>query len=125
MIGLDTNVLARYIVRDDPAQTALADHCIEHKVGRSAFPAHAGMNRAFRAITCSARAFPAGMPRGSSATSPGRQPSAQRADPDRWWVPGAKRVKLCGRVLPAGRFQAWTGRVADDKKSAPAHPAPA
>lgn len=30
MIGLDTNVLVRYIVRDDPEQTALADRCIEH-----------------------------------------------------------------------------------------------
>ncbi len=29
MIGLDTNVLVRYIVRDDPAQTALADRCVE------------------------------------------------------------------------------------------------
>ncbi|MGB5147569.1 MAG: type II toxin-antitoxin system VapC family toxin [Porticoccaceae bacterium] len=27
-------MLARYIVRDDPAQTALADHCIEHKCSR-------------------------------------------------------------------------------------------
>lgn len=34
MIGLDTNVLVRYIVRDDPAQTALADHCIEHTCNR-------------------------------------------------------------------------------------------
>lgn len=34
MIGLDTNVLVRYIVRDDPAQTALADHCIEHRCSR-------------------------------------------------------------------------------------------
>jgi predicted nucleic-acid-binding protein len=30
MIGLDTNVLVCYIVRDDPADTALADRCIEH-----------------------------------------------------------------------------------------------
>lgn len=29
MIGLDTNVLARYIVRDDAAQAALADRCVE------------------------------------------------------------------------------------------------
>lgn len=34
MIGLDTNVLVRYIVRDDPVQTALADHCIEHACSR-------------------------------------------------------------------------------------------
>lgn len=34
MIGLDTNVLVRYIVRDDPAQTALADHCIEYTCSR-------------------------------------------------------------------------------------------
>ncbi|HNB05523.1 MAG TPA: type II toxin-antitoxin system VapC family toxin [Thauera aminoaromatica] len=34
MIGLDTNVLVRYIVRDDPAQTALADHCIDHRCSR-------------------------------------------------------------------------------------------
>ena len=34
MIGLDTNVLVRYIVRDDPAQTALADRCIEHRCSR-------------------------------------------------------------------------------------------
>lgn len=29
MIGLDTNVLVRYLVRDDPAQTAAADQVIE------------------------------------------------------------------------------------------------
>ena len=29
MKGLDTNVLLRYLVRDDPAQTALADRFIE------------------------------------------------------------------------------------------------
>lgn len=29
MIGLDTNVLVRYVVRDDPAQTATADRVIE------------------------------------------------------------------------------------------------
>ena len=34
MIGLDTNVLVRYIVRDDPAQTALADHWIENRCSR-------------------------------------------------------------------------------------------
>lgn len=34
MIGLDTNVLVHYIVRDDPAQTALADRCIEHGCSR-------------------------------------------------------------------------------------------
>lgn len=34
MIGLDTNVLVRYIVRDEPAQTALADRCIEHRCSR-------------------------------------------------------------------------------------------
>lgn len=34
MIGLDTNVLVRYIVRDDPAQTASADRCIEHRCSR-------------------------------------------------------------------------------------------
>ncbi|GMU47771.1 MAG: PIN domain-containing protein [Porticoccaceae bacterium] len=34
MIGLDTNVLVRYIVRDDRAQTALADRCIEHSCSR-------------------------------------------------------------------------------------------
>ena len=31
MIGLDTNVLVRYIVRDDAAQTALATELIESK----------------------------------------------------------------------------------------------
>lgn len=36
MIGLDTNVLVHYMVRDDPAQTALADHCIEHQCSREA-----------------------------------------------------------------------------------------
>ena len=34
MIGLDTNVLVRYIVRDDPAQTLLADRCIEQCCNR-------------------------------------------------------------------------------------------
>jgi len=34
MIGLDTNVLVRYIVRDDPAQTRLADQCIEQSCTR-------------------------------------------------------------------------------------------
>lgn len=34
MIGLDTNVLVRYIVRDDPAQTALADRCVEDACSR-------------------------------------------------------------------------------------------
>lgn len=34
MIGLDTNVLIRYIVRDDPAQAALADRCIEDACSR-------------------------------------------------------------------------------------------
>lgn len=34
MIGLDTNVLVRYIVRDDSAQTALADHCIDDRCSR-------------------------------------------------------------------------------------------
>lgn len=34
MIGLDTNVLVRYIVRDDAAQSALADDCIEHRCSR-------------------------------------------------------------------------------------------
>lgn len=34
MIGLDTNVLVRYIVRDDLEQTALADDCIEHRCSR-------------------------------------------------------------------------------------------
>lgn len=29
MIGLDTNVLVRYVVRDDPAQTARADALLE------------------------------------------------------------------------------------------------
>jgi predicted nucleic-acid-binding protein len=31
MIGLDTNVLVRYLVRDDPAQTARADRLIESR----------------------------------------------------------------------------------------------
>lgn len=31
MIGLDTNILVRYIVRDDPDQTALATELIESK----------------------------------------------------------------------------------------------
>jgi predicted nucleic-acid-binding protein len=34
MIGLDTNVLVRYIVRDDTEQAALADRCIEHGCSR-------------------------------------------------------------------------------------------
>ncbi len=29
MIGLDTNVLARYIVQDDPEQTPKANHLID------------------------------------------------------------------------------------------------
>ncbi len=38
MIGLDTNVLVRYIVRDDPVHTALAEmlieqHCSEENPG--------------------------------------------------------------------------------------------
>lgn len=36
MVGLDTNVLVRYIVRDDPAQAARADACIEGKCSRDA-----------------------------------------------------------------------------------------
>jgi len=28
MIGLDTNVIVRYVMRDDPIQTSLADECI-------------------------------------------------------------------------------------------------
>lgn len=31
MIGLDTNVLVRYIVRDDPKQTAAATALIEQR----------------------------------------------------------------------------------------------
>jgi predicted nucleic-acid-binding protein len=31
MIGLDTNILARYIAQDDPVQSALATHFIEEK----------------------------------------------------------------------------------------------
>ena len=38
MIGLDTNVLVRYLVRDDPAQTARADRLIES----SCTPEHPG-----------------------------------------------------------------------------------
>lgn len=34
MIGLDTSVLVRYIVRDDAAHSALADECIEHRCSR-------------------------------------------------------------------------------------------
>ena len=34
MIGLDTNVLVRYLVRDDPKQAALADKCIESSCSR-------------------------------------------------------------------------------------------
>ena len=30
MIGLDTNVLVRYVVQDDPRQTAMVAHLIEH-----------------------------------------------------------------------------------------------
>ena len=30
MIGLDTNVLVRYVVQDNPRQTAVAAHLIEH-----------------------------------------------------------------------------------------------
>jgi predicted nucleic-acid-binding protein len=34
VIGLDTNILVRYIVRDDEAQTELATHLIETKCTR-------------------------------------------------------------------------------------------
>lgn len=34
MIGLDTNVLVRYIVRDDPVQATLADRCIDGACSR-------------------------------------------------------------------------------------------
>ena len=34
MIGIDTNVLVRYIVQDDPAQTAAANKLIEKVCGR-------------------------------------------------------------------------------------------
>jgi predicted nucleic-acid-binding protein len=32
MIGLDTNILVRYLVRDDPAQTAIATDIFEHRL---------------------------------------------------------------------------------------------
>lgn len=32
MIGLDTNILVRYLVQDDPAQAALATEVIEHRL---------------------------------------------------------------------------------------------
>lgn len=32
MIAVDTNVLLRYIVQDDPAQSALAEHFLEHDI---------------------------------------------------------------------------------------------
>jgi predicted nucleic-acid-binding protein len=32
MIGLDTNVLVRYLVQDDPEQSAKATHLIEHRL---------------------------------------------------------------------------------------------
>ena len=32
MIGLDTNVLIRYLAQDDPAQTAVATELIEHRL---------------------------------------------------------------------------------------------
>ena len=38
MIGLDTNVLVRYLVRDDPGQTARADRLIETRCS----PEHPG-----------------------------------------------------------------------------------
>jgi predicted nucleic-acid-binding protein len=31
LIAVDTNVIARYVVRDDPAQTARADHLLESR----------------------------------------------------------------------------------------------
>ncbi len=34
MIGLDTNVLVRYLVQDDPVQSSLATRCIEGEIER-------------------------------------------------------------------------------------------
>ncbi|MAE63969.1 MAG: PIN domain-containing protein [Phycisphaeraceae bacterium] len=35
MIGIDTNVLARYIVQDDPKQSAAATRCLERQCSRN------------------------------------------------------------------------------------------
>jgi predicted nucleic-acid-binding protein len=35
VIALDTNVLVRYLVQDDPKQAALANRLLEHKLSRS------------------------------------------------------------------------------------------
>lgn len=34
MIGLDTNVLIRYLTQDDPTQAATATHCIEQQLSK-------------------------------------------------------------------------------------------
>lgn len=34
MIGLDTNVLIRYLTQDDPTQAAAATHCIEQQLSK-------------------------------------------------------------------------------------------
>ena len=49
MIGLDTNVLVRYVVRDDPAQTALADRCVEDacSLGQPGFVMKGGSSRTY------------------------------------------------------------------------------
>ena len=41
MIGLDTNVLVRYITQDDPQQSEVANHLIETRCSRSN-PGHIG-----------------------------------------------------------------------------------
>jgi len=35
VIGLDTNVVLRYLLQDDPAQALLANHIFEHKISVS------------------------------------------------------------------------------------------
>ena len=41
MIGLDTNILVRYITQDDPQQSEVANHLIETRCSRSN-PGHIG-----------------------------------------------------------------------------------
>lgn len=45
MIGLDTNVLVRYIVQDDPGQAAAAERIIEGRCTAQAAAARPGANR--------------------------------------------------------------------------------
>ena len=45
MIGLDSNILLRYVTQDDPLQSAQAAHVMEHRLTKEELTAHWDMLR--------------------------------------------------------------------------------